>query len=385
MLRKIFKYIGIILLLFILGLNAYVLVSGKTFFYKALVYNFAGVDDYKIFDNRTIHKSDTPQPWPLSTKFNQIKLSGELQKTLDSLQTFAFLVVKNDSLLFESYSEGYGPSSFSNSFSVAKSITSILVGIALKEGKIKSLDQPVADFLPSFKEGGKEKITIKHLLTMSSGLNWDESYSSPFSMTTEAYYGHDLPGLIDKLQAIEEPGKRWRYLSGNTEVIAMLLEKATGKKVGEYAQEKLWQPLGMENDALWSTDKANGTEKAYCCINSNARDFAKIGKLYLHNGNWNGTQIVDSQYVAASVAPTFLEDPNSMEKVDFYGYQWWMMPEYKEFPVYYARGILGQYIIILPKQNIVIVRLGKLRGDKKKEQQVDVFTYIDEVLNLVNN
>jgi len=218
---------------------------------------------------------------------------------------------------------------------------------------------------------------------MSSGLNWDESYSSPFSMTTEAYYGHDLPALIDKLRAVDEPGKRWKYLSGNTEVLAMILEKATGIRVGEYAEEKLWQPLGMENDALWSTDKANGTEKAYCCINSNARDFAKIGKLYLHYGNWNGTQIVDSQYVNASVAPTLLEDPNSADPVDFYGYQWWMIPEYKDFKVFYARGILGQYIIVLPEQNIVIVRLGKTRGGKKKEQQVEVFTFIDEVLSAI--
>lgn len=384
-LRKIFKTIGIVLLLLILGLNVYVLFSGKTFFYKALVYNFADVDDYKIFDNRTIHKSTSPQTWPLSPKFGQVRLTEKLQNTLDTLNTFAFLVVKNDSLIYESYSDGYGPSSFSNSFSVAKSITSILTGVALKEGKIKSLDQPIADFLPSFGQGGKEKITIKHLLTMSSGLNWDESYSSPFSMTTEAYYGHDLPKLIERLEVIEEPGKRWKYLSGNTEVLAMVLEKATGKRIGEYAEEKLWQPLGMENDALWSTDKENGIEKAYCCINSNARDFAKIGKLYLHNGNWNGVQIVDSQYVAASIAPTYLEDPNTTEKVDFYGYQWWMIPEYKDFKVFYARGILGQYIIVLPKQSIIIVRLGKKRGGKQKEQQIEVFTYIDEVLKLTNN
>lgn len=382
MLRKIFRPIGLVLLMAFTGLNIYILVSGKTFFYKTLAYNFADVDDYKIFDNRTIHKSKSPQAWPLSTRYNQAKLSNSLQQTLDTLQSFAFLIIKNDSLVYETYSEGYGTSSYSNSFSIAKTVVSILTGIALKEGKIKSLDQPIGDFLEDFKNEGKEKITIRHLLTMSSGLNWDESYSNPFSMTSEAYYGKDLPKLVSHLRAIESPGQYFKYLSGNTEVLGMVLEKAVGQRIGEYAEEKLWQPLGMENDALWSTDKENGTEKAYCCINSNARDFAKIGKLYLHQGNWNGRQLIDSGYVKASTHPAPLLDPVDNKRIDYYGYQWWLIPNYKGLEIFYARGILGQYIIVIPEKNLLVVRLGKKRGEKVGEHLKEVYAFIDEAVRL---
>jgi len=380
MLKKILKTVGLTLLLAIVGVNVYVFVSGKTYVYKALRYNFAGVDDYKLFDNRLVRKSTHPQPWPRSVQDNKIALTPTLKHTLDSLETFAFMVIKNDSIVFEKYAHHYGKASFSNSFSIAKTVVSILVGVAIKDGKIKSVDEPVGDFLEDFKTEGKEKITLRHLLTMSSGLNWEESYASPFSMTTEAYYGSDLPKLMSGLKAVEEPGKYFKYLSGNTQLLAMVLEKATGKHVGEYAQEKLWQPMGMENDALWSLDKPKGTEKAYCCLNSNARDFARIGKLFLNQGNWNGTQIVDSSYVKASLTPASLLDPDENNRtVDFYGFQWWLIPVSNNVSIFYARGILGQYVIVIPEKQLIIVRLGNKRGAKEGEHYEDLFTYIEEV------
>ncbi len=384
MIKKIFQWIGILLLVGIVGLNVFVVFSGKTFFYKALVYNFANIDDYTIFDNRTIQRSQAPQHWSFSSRYNKVTLSDTLQHTLDSLQTVAFLVIQQDSILYENYSDGYGTASFSNSFSMAKSVVSALVGIALKEGKIHRLDEPVGHYLEDFRGQGKEKITIKHLLTMSSGLNWDESYSSPFSMTTEAYYGKDLPALIHRLKAVEEPGKRWSYLSGNTQVLAMVLEKATGKRISTYAQEKLWGPLGMENDALWSLDKEDGTEKAYCCLNSNARDFAKIGKLYLHHGNWKGTQLLDSQYVKASLTPVAIPSVEDNLPVDYYGYQWWLLPDFKGMDVFYARGILGQYILVVPEKELIIVRLGKKRGPKRGAHLMEVWVMLEESLRLLN-
>jgi len=150
--------------------------------------------------------------------------------------------------------------------------------------------------------------------------------------------------------------------------------------VGEYAQEKLWQPMGMENDALWSLDKPKGTEKAYCCLNSNARDFARIGKLFLNQGNWNGTQIVDSSYVKASLTPASLLDPDENNRtVDFYGFQWWLIPVSNNVSIFYARGILGQYVIVIPEKQLIIVRLGNKRGAKEGEHYEDLFTYIEEV------
>ncbi|MBC7388085.1 MAG: serine hydrolase [Opitutaceae bacterium] len=386
MVKKILKWIGILILTLLLVVNMYALLSGKTYFYKALRYNLANVDDYKIFDNRTISKSSKPQPWPQAKKYSHLELSPELKSTLEKYKTFAFLVVKNDSVIHEEFHDGYGNNSFSNSFSVAKSMISVLIGVAIKDNKIKSIDEPVGRYLDEFNDGGKERITIKHLLTMSSGLNWDESYASPFSMTTEGYYGTDLPLLMKKMRSVEEPGKYFKYLSGNTQLLAEVLKKATGKTVSDYAHEKLWEPLGMENDALWCLDKKGGEEKAFCCVNSNARDFARIGSLYLHKGSWKATQIVDSGYVSESITSADLKNVADNSSVNFYGLQWWLVPENAGIKAFYARGIQGQYIIVVPEKNIVIVRLGQKRGNKVGVEQLeDVLIYIQEVCRIFSN
>ncbi|HSI89719.1 MAG TPA: serine hydrolase, partial [Adhaeribacter sp.] len=284
---------------------------------------------------------------------------------LESLKTVAFLVICNDSVRQEHYWRGYGPESVTNSFSVSKSLVGMLVGVALKEGKIKSLDQPVGDFLPAFKEGEKSKITIRHLLTMSSGLNWDESYSNPLSMTTEAYYGTDLKSLIKRLEVEAEPGKAFFYKSGNTQLLSFILQAATGMDLSDYAAKKIWTPLGAEQPAEWSLDKKGGQEKAYCCLYSNARDFARLGQLYLNNGIWNGDTLVPPAYVQASVTPTNLPDKPTGAPAGFYGYHWWILPEYKGLKVYYAWGLLGQYIVVIPELRTVVVRLGEKAGEKR--------------------
>ena len=373
----------VLLLLAVLVLaNLAILITGKTFVYKALYYNFVDIDDYKIFNNRTIDKSLTPQPWPLSPSYNTKKLPAELLQTFQKLKTVAFLVVKDGSIVHEEYWDGYGENSVSNSFSMAKSFVSALAGIALKEGKIKSIEDPVGNYLPEFNEGDKKKIKIRHLLTMSSGLDWDEGYSSLFSITTEAYYGTDLRGLINKLKPIEEPGVYCEYKSGDTQTLSFVIEKATGQYLADYASQKLWQPMGAVHDAYWCLDKKYGSEKAYCCINSNARDFARLGHLYLHHGNWKGKQLLDSAYVTASITPNGLKDKETGKLVDYYGFSWWLIPDYKGQHIAYCRGILGQYIIVIPDKNIVIVRLGKKRGSKEESESHFPETY--QMIDAVN-
>jgi CubicO group peptidase (beta-lactamase class C family) len=265
---------------------------------------------------------------------------------------------------------------------MAKSYVSALVGAAIREGKIKSVDQSVSDFLPWFKDGEKKNILIKHLLTMSSGLEWDEAYANPFSVTTEAYYGDNLPSLFEKQKVESQPGKEFSYKSGDTQLLGFIVEKATGKSLAEYAEEKLWQPMGAEHDAYWSLDKQNGHEKAYCCINSNARDFARLGYLYMHKGNWKGKQLIDSSYVDSSTTCANLSFQGG--KCDFYGYQWWVVPEYKGTKVFYARGILGQAIVVVPEWNMIAVRLGKNRGEKVKNHFGLVFDMVDEMRLMMN-
>ncbi|MCW3120170.1 MAG: beta-lactamase, partial [Chitinophagaceae bacterium] len=270
--------------------------------------------------------------------------------------------IKNDSLLYENYWDGYNDSSLSNSFSVAKSITSLLIGIAIKEGKIKSVGDAVGNYLPEFKEGLGAKLTIRDLLTMSSGSNWDESYANPLSVTTEAYYGSDLYKTATGIKIIREPGTLHSYKSGDTGLLGLILEKATGKSLSEYASGKLWKPLGAEHPALWSTDREKGNEKAYCCFNTNARDFARIGQLMLDSGKWNGSAIIDSAYYQQSISACNIPDETG-KPCNYYGYQWWIRPAYEG--VFYARGILGQYVIVIPSKKTIIVRLGKKRSDKR--------------------
>jgi CubicO group peptidase (beta-lactamase class C family) len=368
--KVLFGILGIV----VLGTLTLVL-TGKTFIYKAVYYNLADIDDYKIFPQRIISKSTKPQEWPNSSTYNKAKLTDSFRRSLDSLKTIAFLIIKNDSLCYEEYWDGYGKDSYSNSFSVAKSFVGTMVGIALKEGKIKSLDQPVGDFLREYNEGDKKKITIRHLLMMSGGLSWDEAYASAFSVTTEAYYGTDLKKLVFRLEPIEEPGKIFDYKSGDTQLLGLVLEKATGKKLSDYASEKLWGPLGFVNNAIWSLDHKDGDEKAYCCINSNARDFARLGSLYLHGGNWKGTQVLDSNYLKQALTPNGLVNRDG-KKVDYYGYHIWLIPDYKGKQYYYFRGILGQYVVVLPEENMVIVRLGNKK--EKHEYFKEVYEMIDE-------
>lgn len=354
--KRFFQFLLIVIIL----ICGYAVISGKTYLFKAVYYNYAGIDDYKIFTNDTVAAA-AAQPWPLAENFNKVSSPDSLNDLLKRLNTVAVVVIKNGSVLYEKYWDGYSDSSLSNSFSVAKSITSLLVGAAIKEGKIKSVDQLVSNYIPEFKEGLAASVKIKDLLTMSSGSNWDEAYANPFSVTTEAYYGSDLHKTATGVKIKKKPGTYHTYKSGDTELLGLIVEKATGKSLSQYASEKLWKPLGAEHPALWSTDRKNGVEKAFCCFNTNALDFARIGQLMLDSGRWKGNAIIDSAYYTQSVSPCNIPDEDGLP-CNYYGYQWWIAETYPG--VFYARGILGQYVIVIPSKKVVIVRLGKNRSDK---------------------
>ncbi len=373
-------------LILIVILNILILVSGKTYLYKGFANTYmkgrvtADIDEYKIFDNRIV-KAGTTREWALGKEYNKTKMPEQIRKDMERMKTIAYLIIKDDSIRYEEYWGGYSDTSHTSSFSMAKTFISILVGIAIEEGKIKSLDQPVSDFLPEFREGNRSKVTIRNLVTMSSAIAFDESYINPIGFAAEAYYGSDLRDLVFRYDVEGEPGKNFEYLSGNTQLLGFVLKAATGMTVSEYASEKLWKPVEAEYDVFWSLDHEGGDEKAYCCFNSNARDFARVGKLYLDSGRWNGKQIVPVKYVLESIQPAPTMDGGSPN--NRYGYSWWLMPGYKGHDIFYARGILGQYIIMIPDENMIVVRLGKMRElTAINGHPTDLYWYIDAALEM---
>jgi len=334
----------------------------------------AYIDDHPHFENLDIEVGNQPQPWPLHEKYNTVSATTALSEKNEELGTVAFLIIKNDSIWYENYAEGYGTSSQTNSFSMAKSITSALLGKAIKDGYITGLDQPIGDF---FEQYANDKTTVGDLSSMASGLDWVESYTSPFSVTARSYYDDDLAETILKQKVVEEPGKAFKYLSGNTQLLGMVIEKATGKKMPNYLSESLWKPLGAEQAALWQVDdEENQLVKSFCCIASNARDFARFGKLYKDHGKWNGVQLIDSTFVSRSIVPRFEESPQ-------YGYGFWLS-DHKNKQMFVMRGILGQYVITIPEDNLIVVRLGHQRGNKNGNHFTDEFyLYVDEAYKMM--
>ncbi len=377
----VYKKILWIFLSLLITANILVWITGTTYIYKALIYQQPNIDDLDLFPHRTISNTSSAEPWKISSHKNETPLSDTLRKVLEQNQSVAYLVIKNDSVLYEEYWDGYSDSSASNSFSMAKSIVSILVGIAIDEGKIHSVNEPVGNYLPGFGQGEKASITIKDVLNMASGLSFMESYSTPFNNTTDAYYGKNLERLIGSLTVIETPGTINRYKSGDTQVLELLLKKVTGQSISDYASEKLWSRIGAEHDAYWSLDHTDGDEKAYCCFYSNARDFARLGKLYLQNGRWDSAQVVSSEWVQQSLSPNMLPDEHGALTSN-YGLQWWIYQD-EHVKGFYARGILGQYIVVLPEQNMLLVRLGKKRSEEKiNGHPADVVTFIQESVKI---
>lgn len=326
---------------------------------RFIVYNFADIGDHKKFPSRPLHSS--PDKFTFYSTTN-----GKTPKTLNGIpfetyleqnKTVAFLIIQNDTIQFENYYKGYTQESIVPSFSVAKSVTSILIGCAIDDGLIQSVDEPIIKYIPELKPNGLDKVTIKHLLQMTSGINFNESYVNPFGDAASFYYGTNLRKEIRQMKLKTNPGEQFEYISGNTQLLGLVLERALkNKTITQYLQEKIWTPLGMEYDASWSLDrKKDGLEKTFCCLNMRARDYAKIGRLYQHKGNWNGKQIVSAKWVAESTKP---EVTNG--SVPYYQYQWWFPSPHGDFM---AQGILGQYVYVNPAKNLIVVRLGKDEGD----------------------
>lgn len=367
---KILKYF----LAAIAGLIALTYVFGYDYLFKGIKETYlrgetsATIDDGKYFRSHIIAKGN-PKPWVKDSLYNKNPLPKDLVENLKNSKTASFLIIKNGKLLHEQYWDGYNQNSKTNSFSMAKAVNVILLGEAIEDGRIKNLDQRFSDFYPAYEnvEFGNH-LTVGELATMEAGLNWRESYSSPFSENAKAYYGKSLAEATLLRGFNYEPGTKFEYQSGTSQLLGFAIRRAINKTIAEYASEKLWKPLGMEQNAEWTVDD-NGMEKTFCCIQSNSRDYGKLGQLLLNNGKVDSLQVLNSNFIEKMRTPTKLSN-------GVYGMGLWINCD-APIKHYYFRGILGQFIIIIPEKQMVIVRTGsyvKPEVDAKgRPQQVEFF------------
>lgn len=238
--------VGIVILAYVFKVD-YLFTAVRTIYFNG--YKTAFLDDYHYFPTREI-PAGKAQPWPLAKDYNTVEPTVTLANTHKELQTIAFLIIKNDSIWYESYYDGYTANSKTNSFSMAKSVVSAALGKALQRGEIKSLDDKVIEYLPELKGKYKDEVTVGDLSSMASGLDWDEGYYSAFSVVTQAYFDKDLRRVMLGLEIKDQPGKEFIYKSGDTQLLAMVLEKATGTTLSAYVSDYFWKPMGADRKSV---------------------------------------------------------------------------------------------------------------------------------------
>jgi CubicO group peptidase (beta-lactamase class C family) len=316
---------------------------------------------------KIVYKANKPFVFPrinnitLPSNFVYKKSEFDTKKYIDSSYTQGFLFIQNDTIQYENYWRGQQEDTKHISWSMAKSYVSALFGIAIEEGYIKSINQTVDEYLPELKGSGYDNVKIKDVLQMSSGVKFNEDYSDPKSDINRYWEGFVFGGSQDEFAATLEnerpPGTYNKYVSIDTHVLGMIIVKATGKSIAEYLEEKIWKPIGNEYDAYWLAD-GYGMEQANGGLNASLRDFAKLGRLYLNKGNWEGKQIVPAKWIeqSTSITEEYLmpQSENSESKGIGYGYQWWI-PDGTEGE-FMAIGVFNQQIYVNPTTNTIIVK-----------------------------
>jgi CubicO group peptidase (beta-lactamase class C family) len=309
-----------------------------------------------IYKTHTVKRGAHVHPLPVAAQqidptFTYAGKTWTIDEYMKAFRVSGLLVLKDGKIVMERYGLGRTPTDRWTSFSVAKSVTSTLVGAAIQDGKIKSLNAPVTDYIPDLKGSAYEGVTVRQMLMMSSGVKWNEDYVDPNSDVAKAGNKVTEPGVnpmvsyLRKLPRAHEPGTTWHYNTGETDLVGVLVSKATGESLAQYASEKIWKPYGMEQDAVWMVDPGD-QERGGCCISMTLRDYGRVGLFIAGDGMADGKRIVAPGYIAEA---TRTEIDNGLGG---YGYFWWI----RSNGSYEAVGIFGQAITTFPKEHLIIVQ-----------------------------
>ncbi|MDX1628229.1 MAG: serine hydrolase [Fulvivirga sp.] len=351
-------------------LLAYLPACQSTYVGRYIAWNNSDISDHEKFPKRALIKSEDPFIYPerhyeieaFSYTANGRHKAMPPAQFLEETNTTALIVIKNDSIYYEGYGSGYERGSINTSFSIAKSVTALLIGIALDQGLIESIEDPMIKYLPELKSNDPQgSVTIRHLLMMQSGFYYID-HDLPWGDKPKNYYKPNLRERAYNVQITETPGTEWQYMGYNPILCGMILEKVTHQSVTAFFEEEVWKPMGAEYAGSWSLDsKASQMEKMESGINGRAIDFVKIASLYLHHGHWNDRDIVSSDWVQAC---TSLDGSVKAWEGTHYKNFWWLYPSSDTLPfAYAATGHLGQYLFISPEERTVIARFGKNKGD----------------------
>ncbi|MDE7439951.1 MAG: beta-lactamase family protein [Clostridia bacterium] len=341
-----------------------------TFLGRVLTHFDSSVSDYKIFPERIIQKSDTPYVYEKninSSLGDSVSVGNRtLNNLVKSTKTTSFIIAKNDKIVYEQYANGYNENSVNTSFSMAKSVVSLLIGKAIEDGYIKSVNEPIENYIEEFKDKKIGKTTIEDLLLMRSDIVYDEDKFLWFGDDSLTYWHSDLRKLaLEHTQLTDKYNGNFHYNNYHPLLLGIILERSTEMTVSAFFRQEIWNKVGAEHDASWSLDSdKSGFEKMESGINFNAVDFLKIGSMVLHGGNWNGTQIINAEWLnrstlcsfplnSAEYKNTFLDGKNIG-----YKYMWYCTAD-KDL---IAWGKSDQILYISPSTDTVILRTGKSDG-----------------------
>lgn len=324
---------------------------------RSVLRNAPGLNDARFFAYRKAQPAAEPIAYTrvpeahlgqrFTVRFEEFLYT--LDEAFDRSPAVALLVIRNDSILYEQYRDGFGPDRMYTSFSIAKNFVNSLVGVAIQHGWIQSIEQPVTDFLPELRDRpGYDRIRLRHLMQMTSGIRFRDEKLNLLSNHARLYYGRHLDRATLKLNIAEPPGQTFDYNSGNTQLLGMILRRVSGQTLTALLEQYIWQPMGAAGPAHWSLDEPDGVEKAFCCIQARPLDFARYARMYSHSGLARGDTVLSPDWVQYTYTPDTTE--GSSWDYHFHWNTW-----SHRYRLKVTLGLYNQFLLVYPEENIQIV------------------------------